>query len=83
LNARSIGASTTIGGAHGRLSCLGCHETSCCSDGRLERRQGLIPELVQIGTKGADPVRVQLVDAACAGGPVDDQPGVLQHLEVL
>src|SRR6185437_6548620 len=52
-------------------------------DGGLEGRQRLIPELVQVDAKSGDAVRVELVDAACAGCSIDDQPGVLEHFEVL
>jgi hypothetical protein len=52
-------------------------------DGRLEGRHGLIPEPVEVLAQGVDPVRVELVDAAVAGRPVDHEARVLEHLEVL
>src|SRR5215471_18595774 len=52
-------------------------------DGSLVCRQGLVPELVELGAKGAHPRGVELVYAAVADGPVHNEPRLLQHLEVL
>jgi hypothetical protein len=46
-------------------------------------RQGFGPEPVELGAKGTHAVRVELVNAAIACPPVDNQPSVLQHLQVL
>src|SRR5918999_5493927 len=85
-NARSTGASTTI--------CVRT-DVSCALavmrpplwfwlfGGLLVGRQGFAPEPVELSAKGAHAVRVELVDAPIACGPVDDQPRILQHLQVL
>src|SRR5271169_1683544 len=83
-NARSMGASTTIDvrtavSVACIVACLLVVPFNC----GLECGQGLIPELVEVGAQGADAVQTHLVNAAVAVGPVDDQPGVLEHFEVL
>lgn len=42
-----------------------------------------MPEPVELRAQRADPGRVEVIDAARAGGPVADQPGVFEHLQVL
>ena len=62
----------------------GCaHESSSWFGGRLEVGQGSGPELVEVGAQHAQPLLIDGVDATRAGGTVGDEPGVLEHLEVL
>jgi hypothetical protein len=49
----------------------------------LVGRQGFAPEPVELSAKGTHAVWVELVDAAIACAPVDYEPRVLQHLQVL
>lgn len=42
-----------------------------------------MPELVEVGAQGADPIRIDLIDPTGTGPVVDHQPGVLQRPEVL
>jgi hypothetical protein len=52
-------------------------------DGGLEAGQGLVPEVVEIRAQIAQAVGIEPIDAAGADRLVDDQPGILQHLQVL
>ena len=52
-------------------------------DGRGERRERRVPHLVQVLAHGGDAVRVHALDATSSFGPVDDEPGVLEHPQVL
>jgi hypothetical protein len=52
-------------------------------DGRLEGRQRLVPEPVEISAQLADTGGIELVDPTRPHGAVDDQPRVLEHFEVL
>jgi hypothetical protein len=52
-------------------------------DSRLVAGKGLPPKTVQIRAQPSQPVRVDPVDAARTDRLVDDQPGVLQHAQVL
>src|SRR5882672_5520898 len=52
-------------------------------DGGLECRQGLVPEPVEVCAQRADPVRIELVDAAGADLHVAHETGVLEHLQML
>src|SRR5688500_691762 len=52
-------------------------------DDLLIGRQGLAPELLEVGAKRADPVGVELIDATVSRRPVDHQPRILQHFQVL
>src|SRR5665213_696079 len=52
-------------------------------DGRLEGRQGSVPELVEVHTQSIHPGRVELIDATGTNGQVDNEPCVLEHLQVL
>src|SRR3954452_24676611 len=45
--------------------------------------QRALPEPVEVGAQDRQPGWVDLVQAACARLTVDDQPDVLEHLEVL
>src|SRR6267142_3549562 len=49
----------------------------------FEIDERLAPELVEPGAQRPKPVRIDVVHAAGPLGPVDDQAGVLQHLEML
>jgi hypothetical protein len=49
----------------------------------LERHQRVIPESIEICPERIDALRIQLVDAAIANRPVDDELRVLEHAEVL
>jgi hypothetical protein len=49
----------------------------------FQRRHGAVPELVEPGAHGAQPLRIDGVDAARPILAVADQAGVLQHLQVL
>src|SRR3954447_15127194 len=48
-----------------------------------KRRERLVPEGVEVGAQVGQCLRVRLVEAARADLAVDDEPGVLQDLEVL
>src|SRR5262249_59427152 len=48
-----------------------------------KRRQGLVPKLVEPLPQRAEPVGVDVVDAAGALGPVPHQARLLQDLEML
>src|SRR3954469_22797819 len=52
-------------------------------DDGLVGRQGAAPEPVEVGAQRGQAGRVDAVDPAVAGRLVDDQPGVLEDLEVL
>jgi hypothetical protein len=52
-------------------------------DGLLKAGQRAAPELIEFGPELLETVGIDLVDAAIAVGPVGDQPGVLEDLEVL
>ena len=41
------------------------------------------PEPLEIGAKRAEPSGIDLIDAAIAVGPVDDQSRILEHPQVL
>src|SRR3954463_15110955 len=49
----------------------------------LEGGQRALPEPVEVGAQDRQPGRVDAVEAARARLAVDDQPDVLEHLEVL
>ena len=49
----------------------------------LECGELLVPEPVQVGAQRAEPVRVELVEPAGAGLPVDYQTGLFQHPQML
>ena len=68
-----------------RAGGLAAHERSSggSSTTALKRRQRLAPEPVELGAQRAQPVRLDVVDAARAGLRVRHQPGVLEHLQVL
>ena len=71
--------------SHGGVCCLDTHCISLCRllDDRLVGRERLGPEAVEFGPKHCQPIRVDLVDALLAGSFVDDETGVLQHLQML
>ena len=52
-------------------------------DPALERGQGLVPEVVEVLAQRFEGIGIEGVDAARPVGPIHDQPGVLQHAEVL
>ena len=43
----------------------------------------MVPEVVEVAAQQAQPLGVELIDASGADSLVDDQPGVLEHLQVL
>jgi MFS family permease len=51
-------------------------------DGRFVGGQGLVPEVVEVAAQQAQSLGIDLVDASRADSLVDDQPGVLEHLQV-
>lgn len=65
------------------LSFRSCLVFAGLLSGRLEGEQGLIPELIEVGSQGTDPLRVQLVQTALPIRTVHDQARLLQHAEVL
>src|SRR4051794_4234938 len=83
-NARSCGASTTMLRRTARSD-------DCCSTialllllgGIAERRERLVPEGVEVGAQVGQCLRVHLVEPARADFAVDDEPRVLEHLQVL
>ena len=71
-------------GPDGRRGRLGAHLSSFtgCSTAALKAARAY-SRTGRDQPQGAEPDGVELVDAPLAGAPVEDQPGVLQHLEVL
>ena len=47
------------------------------------RHQRIIPKLVQPNSNGRKPVGIDAINAACAGGSVRNQTGLLQDCQVL
>src|ERR1700692_3946285 len=58
-------------------------EPSPAFDLRLERRERLIPELVQPGAQRAEAARIDGVDPPCPDRPVDYQSRLLQDRKML
>jgi hypothetical protein len=56
---------------------------SLLSDRGLERREGGLPEPVEVRAELAQPVGVEPVDAARADLPLGHEPGLLQYPQVL
>jgi len=52
-------------------------------DGLLEAGEGAAPELVQFGPELAEAIGIDVIDAASSVRPIRDQPGGLEHLQVL
>src|SRR3954454_22718283 len=83
--ARSRGASTTTLWRTARTGDC-CWSTICvllvlgCL---AKRRERLVPEGVEVGAQVGQCLRVHLVEPARADLAVDDQPGVLEDLQVL
>src|SRR5262245_18656502 len=46
-------------------------------------RERIVPELIEPGAQGREPVRIDGVDAARAFRAIGDETGVLQYLEML
>jgi hypothetical protein len=49
----------------------------------LERDERVIPESIEVRPERIDALRIQLVDAAIANRPIDNELSVLEHPEVL
>src|SRR3954452_24425207 len=82
--ARSIGASTTIECCVVVSdACVLIRSPSLVLDGRLVGGERLVPEVVEVSAQQAQSLGIDLVDAPGADSLVDDQPGVLEHLQVL
>src|SRR5919109_1222930 len=83
-NAVSMGASTTIEcRTDVSVACALMSLLHSLFDRRPVAGQRLVPEVVEVGAERAEPVRVQLIDAAGAVLAVHDQLRLLQHLQVL
>src|SRR5690348_1114711 len=54
-----------------------------CLGGGPEALQRVTPERVEVLAERGDRLRVDVVDAARARRTIDDEPDVLQHLQVL
>src|SRR3954463_2676763 len=52
-------------------------------DGALERRERLAPELVEVAAKRIHPVRIELIDPPSPVSLIHNQPGRLEHLQML
>src|SRR5262249_4405470 len=49
----------------------------------MKRGESVAPDLVEVPAQVGHTVRVDLIDAPSAGGPVEDQAGVLECAQVL
>lgn len=49
----------------------------------MEGDQGLVPESIEMGSQGADPIGVQLVETPLPVRAVDDQAGLLEYPQML
>src|SRR5690606_29980636 len=52
-------------------------------DGALVGRERLAPEKVEFRAEGFEPGGIDAVDALLAGRRIDDQPGILENLQML
>src|SRR3954447_8431414 len=52
-------------------------------NGPLERRERRAPELVEVTAKRVHPVRIELIDPPRPVGLIHNQPGLLEHLQML
>src|SRR6266567_5116221 len=66
-----------------RLTAWSCDLLFALFGGGLERRQGSVPEPVEVRAQRAHPVRVELVDAAGSQLAVADETRLLEDLQML